>query len=186
MQVKTQNIQNQHHWCLYDITVSFYTYLFISIYDRTLLIFMLLLTCPIMPINNINTQTIFMVLFTSMSLLTWGKPLDASCGISPRHLSTTYFSINYTPLFYRHPVMTDYAFFSKGLDRWGRRWPCCGGASPSAPSLQHFCIPSITPVELSSHTSLKAWGEKQKISHDITFLLILAKEEATRDRKYGY
>ena len=52
------------------------------------------------------------------------------------------------------------------------------------PPLQQFHIPSITPAELSSLTSLKAWGEKQKICHDITFLLILAEEEATGDRKY--
>ena len=39
-------------------------------------------------------------------------------------------------------------------------------------------------LELSSLTSLKAWGEKQKICHDIAFLLILAEEEATGDRRY--
>ena len=63
--------------------VSFYPYLFISIHGRTLLIFMLLLTHLIMPINYIITQTIFVVLFTSRSLLTWGKPLDASSNICP-------------------------------------------------------------------------------------------------------
>ena len=73
----------------------------------------------------------------------------------------------------------------KGWTGGGRRWPYCGGASPSAPPLQQFHIPSITPAELSSLTSLKAWGEKQKICHNITFLLILAEEEATGDRKYG-
>ena len=90
MQVKTQNIQNQQHRCFQHIMVSSYTYLFISIYDRTLLIFMLLLTCPIMSIDNVKTQTMFVVLFTSGSLLTWGKPLDASSSVSPRYLSTTY------------------------------------------------------------------------------------------------
>ena len=53
------------------------------------------------------------------------------------------------------------------------------------PPLQQFLIPSITQLELSSLTSLKAWGEKQKIHHDITFLLILAEEEATGGRRYG-
>ena len=51
--------------------------------------------------------------------------------------------------------------------------------------LQQFYIPSITAAEQSSLTSLKAWGEKQKIHHDIAFLLILAEEEVTGDRKYG-
>ena len=40
-------------------------------------------------------------------------------------------------------------------------------------------------MELSSLTSLKAWGEKQRVHHNITFLLVLAEEEATGDRKYG-
>ena len=58
------------------------------------------------------------------------------------------------------------------------------GSLAICPPLQQFHIPSITPAELSSLTSLKAWG-RNKISYDITFLLILAEEEATGDRKYG-
>ena len=40
-------------------------------------------------------------------------------------------------------------------------------------------------MELSSLNSLRAWGERQKVCHNITFLLVLAEEEATGDRKYG-
>ena len=53
------------------------------------------------------------------------------------------------------------------------------------PPLQQFHLPSITPAELSSLTNLKAWGEKQKICHSIAFLLMLAEEEATGERRYG-
>ena len=53
------------------------------------------------------------------------------------------------------------------------------------PSLQWFQIPSLSQGELSSLNVLKAWGERQKFHHDIAFLLVLAKEEATGDRKYG-
>ena len=139
----------------------------------------------IMYIEDVNTQTIFMVLFTSGSLLTWVKPLDASSGISPRYLSTTYSQLTVSPFFYRHPIMTDYAFFSQGSDRWGKEMALLWGSLTICPPLQQFHIPSITPAELSSLTSLKAWGEKQKICHNIAFLLILAEEEATGDRKYG-
>ena len=156
MQVKTQNVQNQQHWCSQHITVRFHTYLFISIHDRTLLILMLSLTHPIMPIDNVNTQTIFMVLFTSGSLLTWGKTLDASSSISPRYLSTIYSHLTVPPSFYRHPIMTDYAFFSQGLDRWGKEMALLWGSLTNCPLLQQFHIPSITAVELSSLTSLKA------------------------------
>ena len=43
----------------------------------------------------------------------------------------------------------------------------------------------VTQSELSSLTSLKAWGDKEKFCHDITFLLVSAEEEATWNRKYG-
>ena len=111
-------MQDPQHLCFQLIMVSFYTYLFIFIHGRTLLIFMLSLTCLIMPIDNVNTQTIFMVLFSSRSLLTWRKPLDASSSISPRYLCTTYSQLTISPFFYRYH-MTDYAFFSQGSDRWG-------------------------------------------------------------------
>ena len=59
------------------------------------------------------------------------------------------------------------------------------GSLNVCPQLQWFHIPSLTPVELFSLTGLKAWGEKQKVHHDIAFLLVQAEEEATGDRKYG-
>ena len=57
------------------------------------------------------------------------------------------------------------------------------GGYQHLPPLQQFHIPSLTPAELSSLTSLKAWGEKQRVCYNITFLLLLAEEEATGDRK---
>ena len=53
---------------------------------------------------------------------------------------------------------------------------------PPTTTVQHTLHNSSRAVLL---TSLKAWGEKQKVCHDIAFLLILAEEEATGDRKYG-
>ena len=122
------------HICAFQlIMVSFYPYLFISTHGRTLVIFILLLTCLIMPINNVITQTIFVVLFTSGLLLTFGKPLDTLSGLSPRYLSAAYSQLTISSFFCRHCMMTDYAFFSLGSDRWGRTLPCSGGALPSAP-----------------------------------------------------
>ena len=106
MWVKTQDVKLTY-LCFHIIMVSFYPYLFISIHGRTLLIFMLLLTHLIMPISNISTQTIFVVLFTSGSVLIWGKPLDASSSICPRYLSATYSQLTISPFFCRHHTMTD-------------------------------------------------------------------------------
>ena len=64
--------------------------------------------------------------------------------------------------------------------------PCITlGAPKHLPPLQQFHIMSITQSELSSLTGLKAWGDKEKFHHDITFLLVSAEEEAAVDRKYG-
>ena len=146
---------------------------------------MLLLTHLIMSINNVITQTIFMVLFTSRSLLTWTKTLDALSGISPRYLSATYYQLIISPFFCRHYMMTDYAFFLHGLDRWGKDLTPLWGCLTICHQLQQFHISSITQLELSLLTRLKAWGQKQKVHHDIAFLLVLAEEEATGDRRYG-
>ena len=161
MWVKTKDTKLTH-LCFKLIMVSFYPYLFISIHGRTLLIFMLLLTCLIMPIDNVITQTIFVVLFTSRSLLTWAKPLDASSGFSPRYLSATYSQFTISPFFCRHCTMTDYVFFSLGSDMWGRDLAQLWGHLTICPPLQQFHIPSITQSELSSVMSLKAWGRKRR------------------------
>ena len=161
MHVKTQDIKLTYlHFQL--ITVSFYPYLFISICGKALLIFMLSLTCLVIPINNIITQTIFVVLFTSGSLLTWGKPLDALSGISPRYLSATYSQLTISPFFCRHCTMMDYAFFSLGSDRWGKDLAPLWGCLTICPPLQQFHLPSITQLELSSLMSLKAWGRNRR------------------------
>ena len=59
------------------------------------------------------------------------------------------------------------------------------GGLDICPLLHQFHIPSFTPAKLSSLTSIKAWRERQRICHDIAFLLVLVEEDATWDRKYG-
>ena len=102
MQVKTQDVKLTY-LCLPLITVSFFPYLFISIHGKTLLIFMLLLTCLIIPINNVITQTIFMDLFTSRSLLTWGKTLRCLVWHLPQVFVCYLLSIDYIPLLLQTP-----------------------------------------------------------------------------------
>ena len=140
----------------------------------------------LMSIFEVKTQTRFMVLFTSRSLLTWGKPLDAlPPGISPRYLSLIYSQLTISIFFYRDHTMTEYAFFSQKVDWWRKEMALMWGDINICPLLQQFQIPSLSPVELSSLNNLKAWRERQKFHHNIAFLLVLAKEEATGDRKYG-
>ena len=81
--------------------------------------------------------------------------------------------------------MTDYAFFLQGSNRWGKDLALLWRHLNICPSLQQVHITSITQLELSSLTSLKAWGDKKKFCNDITCLLVSAEEEATGNRKYG-
>ena len=82
-------------------------------------------------------------------------------------------------------MITDYAFFLQGSDRWGKDLAFLWGHLDICPSLQQFHISSVTQSELSSLTGLKAWGDKEKFHNDIAFLVVSA-EEATGDRKYGF
>ena len=93
--------------------------------------------------------------------------------------------INYIPFLLQTSHYDGLCLFSQGVDRWGKEMALIWGSLTICPPLQQFYIPSLTPAELSSLTSLKAWGEKHRIHHDITFLLVLAEEEATGDRRYG-
>ena len=51
--------------------------------------------------------------------------------------------------------------------------------------LHQFHDTSITQSELSSLTSLKAWGDVEKFCSDIAFLLVSTEEGAAGDRMYG-
>ena len=53
------------------------------------------------------------------------------------------------------------------------------------PPLHWFQLLCHSQAELSSLNSFEAWGEGQKLCHDITFLLVLSEEEATGARVYG-
>ena len=135
-------------------------------------------------INDVNTQTRFMVLFTSGSLLTWGKPLRHLIWHLPQVFVYHLLSISDIAFLFQTSCYDGLWLFSQGVDRWRKEMALMWGNLTICPPLQQFHISSLTPAELSSLTSLKAWGERQRICHDITFLLVLAEEEATGDRKY--
>ena len=81
--------------------------------------------------------------------------------------------------------MSKYNFFSKGPSQWGEAFQLLWGHHNICPILQQFHVTSISLSELSSLTSLKAWGDPEKIQSDVTFLLVLTKEGAAGDRVYG-
>ena len=111
-----------------------------------------------MSVIKVKTQTRFIVLITSGSLLTWGKSLDALPGISPRYLPLIYSQLTIClPLLQTSHHDRICLFLTKsGLME--KRYGSNVGASNICPSLHWFQIPSLSQVELLSLNSLKAWG----------------------------
>ena len=81
--------------------------------------------------------------------------------------------------------MAEYAFFLQKADQWRKDMALMWRDINICSLLLQFHLPCHFQVELSSLNGLKAWGEGQKLHHDIAFLLVLAEEEATGDRNYG-
>ena len=83
------------------------------------------------------------------------------------------------------PSMSDYAFFSKDPSWWGEAFQLLLGHHNICPILEQFHVTSITQSELSSLTSLKAWGDPEKFRSGIPLCLILTTGCAAGDRVYG-
>ena len=81
--------------------------------------------------------------------------------------------------------MSDYTFFSKDPRWWQEAFQLLWGHQDICPTLEHFHVTSITQSELSSLTSLGAWGDLEKFKSDVPFLLILTRECAVGDRVFG-
>ena len=86
---------------------------------------------------------------------------------------------------YRYNQMSDFEFFSKDPSQWGDTYASIWGCLDICPPLDKFHLASITYPELSSLTSLRAWGDAEKFHSDMAYLLISAEDEAMSGRVYG-
>ena len=94
--------------------------------------------------------------------------------------------LNYIPLSFTDiPLWQSMPFSYRNQTGGENIWPSCGGISVFALPLHWFQLPCHSQAELSSQNSLKACGKDKKLHHDITFLLVLAEEEAVGGRNYG-
>ena len=110
-----------------------------------------------MPVIEVKTQTRFMVLFTSGSLLTWGKPLDASPGHLPQIFVCYLPLLNYIPLSFTDILtMAEYAFFLQKADQWRKDIALMWEDISICPSLHWFQLPCHSQAELSSLNGLRA------------------------------
>ena len=68
----------------------------------------------------------------------------------------------------------------------GEAFKSLWGCHDICPGLQQFHVASITHLEISFLTSLRAWGDAEKFCSDVAFLLVLTEEGAVGDRVYGH
>ena len=81
--------------------------------------------------------------------------------------------------------MSEYTFFSKDPAQWGEAFQSIWGCHDICPLLSSFHATSITQLELSSLTSLKAWGDPEKFKSEVAFLLILTGGCTEGDRVFS-
>ena len=81
--------------------------------------------------------------------------------------------------------MSEYKFFSQDPAQWGDALQSIWGCHDICPLLRSFYTTSITQLELSSLTSLKAWGNPEKFKSKVTFFLILARRCTEGDKVFG-
>ena len=81
--------------------------------------------------------------------------------------------------------MSEYTFFSKDPAQWGEAFQSIWGCHDICLLLRSFHATSITQLELSSLTSLKAWGDPEKFKSEVAFLLILTRGCTEGDKVFG-
>ena len=124
-----------------------------------------------------------MVLFHIWVTSHLGEPLDTLSDISPRYLSATYSQFTISLLL--QTLYNDRLCFPLNEVRQVGEGPC--PTVKASYHLSHLAAipPTIcNPIGAVLPDKPQSLGEKQKVCHDITYLLVLA-EVATWDRKYS-
>ena len=92
--------------------------------------------------------------------------------VSPQVFAYYPFLISNFLCLYRHPTMTEYAFFSRKAERWGKDMASLWGSLSICPCLNYLELPCHSSGELLSISSLKIWGDIQEPCNDMTYILV--------------
>ena len=122
-----------------------------------------------MPAIEVKTQTRFIVLFTSRSLLTWGKSPGNSPGISPRYLPAIYPYLTISPYLLQMLHYGRVCLFPTESRPVEKRDGSPVGDISICPPLHWFQPLYHSQVELSSLNSLKAWGRDKNSTMTLLF-----------------
>ena len=80
--------------------------------------------------------------------------------------------------------MTEFAFFSNRVERWKRDLATLWGNFNICPCLNCLELPGHSPVELTSVSSFKVWGNTWDPHHNMAYLLVHL-GDTTEERQYG-
>ena len=80
--------------------------------------------------------------------------------------------------------MTEFAFFARKAERWGKDMMSLWGNLNICPCLNYLELPCHTSGELLSISSLKIWGDTQEPCNDMAYLLVCT-GDALEAQNYG-
>ena len=80
--------------------------------------------------------------------------------------------------------MTEYPFFDRKAERWGKDMASLWGSLNICPCLNYLELPCHSPGELLSISSQKIWGDIQEPHNNMAYLLVCT-GDALEDRNYG-
>ena len=80
--------------------------------------------------------------------------------------------------------MTEYAFFARKAERWGKDMMSLWGNLNICPHLNYLELPCHSSGELLSITSLKIWGDTREPHNDMAYLLVCT-GESSEAQNYG-
>ena len=81
-------------------------------------------------------------------------------------------------------MMTEYMFFARKAERWGKDMVSLWGSLNICPCLNYPELPCHSPEELLSISSLKIWVDIQEPCNDMAYLLVHP-GDALEAWKYG-
>ena len=167
----------------WPIKVSFCTCSFIFMCDRMLRTILWSWTCPHTLTDKIITQTIFAAWSTSGLFPHLGKTPGQHIWYLPQVFICHWLSVDQFLSLQDNPVWATIISSPRALASGGGLSVALG-CHDICLLLDQFHVTSITQSELSSLTSLKAWGDLEKFQSNIAFLLVLTEECTAGDRVY--
>ena len=168
----------------WPIKVSVYTCSFVFMHDRMLRAILWSWTCPHTLTDKIITRAIFVAWFTSRLFPHPRKTPGCHVKCLPQVFVCHWLSVDQFLSLQDNPVWVTMISSPRAL-AMGGGLSVILGVPWYLPTIGSLPCCSITQSELSSLTSLKAWGNLEKFSGDVTFLLVLTEECTSGDRVYS-